>query len=132
MRISDFKKQISLEKPELTKKIERDISHQIGKMLIEARLLKGITQEKLAELVETKQPSIARIESGQSLPSLGFLQRIVEAMGLTLLPPKVAEIEALGQESCESNFGGSFDLNTQAVLSPLSISSKGLTSNNYV
>ena len=44
------------------------------------RILRGLTQEQLAEKVGTKQPSIARLESGRSTPSLDFLQRVAEAL----------------------------------------------------
>ena len=45
------------------------------------RILRGLTQEQLAELVGTKQPSIARLESGKVEPRLSFLRRVVEALG---------------------------------------------------
>ena len=45
------------------------------------RVMRGLTQERLAELVGTKQSSIARLESGSTQPSLSFLRRVVEAMG---------------------------------------------------
>jgi predicted transcriptional regulator len=32
--------------------------------------MRGLTQEKTAELVGTKQPSIARLESGASTPTV--------------------------------------------------------------
>jgi len=35
-------------------------------------------------MVETKQPSIARIESGRALPRLEVLQRIASALGMRL------------------------------------------------
>ena len=44
------------------------------------RILRGLTQEQLAELVGTKQPSIARLESGASIPSVSFLRRIADAL----------------------------------------------------
>lgn len=44
------------------------------------RILRGLTQEQLAEKVGTKQPSIARLESGRSTPNLDFLQRVAEAL----------------------------------------------------
>lgn len=120
MRISDYKKQISSQDPALAKKLERDIPHQIGKMLIQARLLKGITQEKLAKLVDTKQPSIARIEGGSQAPSLSFLQKIVEAMGYTLLPPRIAELEQLDEMRIDYGQGVYYFRNIDgAVLSPL-------------
>jgi len=45
------------------------------------RILRGLTQKQLAELVGTRQPSIARLESGKSAPNLAFLRRVVEALG---------------------------------------------------
>ena len=35
----------------------------------------------------TKQPSIARLESGSDLPRLSFLRRVVEALGGRVLLP---------------------------------------------
>jgi predicted transcriptional regulator len=51
-------------------------AYQIARL----RILRGLTQEQLAEKVGTKQPSIARLESGRSTPSLDFLQRVAEAL----------------------------------------------------
>lgn len=45
------------------------------------RILRGLTQEQLAELVGTKQPSIARLESGASTPSMSFLRKVAAALG---------------------------------------------------
>jgi DNA-binding XRE family transcriptional regulator len=45
------------------------------------RILRGLTQGQLADLVGTKQPSIARLESGKMEPRLSFLRRVVEALG---------------------------------------------------
>jgi transcriptional regulator with XRE-family HTH domain len=44
------------------------------------RIARGLTQEQLAEMVGTKQPSIARLESGKMEPRLSFLRRVVEAL----------------------------------------------------
>lgn len=63
---------------------KKDLAFEIAHMLIEARIIKGITQEKLAKLLKTKQPSIARVESGDSLPSLNFLEKIANALDTTL------------------------------------------------
>ena len=55
------------------------------------RILRGLTQEQLAEMVGTKQPSIARLESGKTAPRLDFLRRVVEALGgklTVLIEPK--------------------------------------------
>lgn len=40
-----------------------------------------LSQEKLAELVGTKQPAIARLEAGNVLPRLDLLERIAYALG---------------------------------------------------
>lgn len=53
--------------------------------LIEARLKKGLTQEALARKIKTKQSAIARIESGNANPSIGFLQKLAEALGKKLI-----------------------------------------------
>jgi len=45
------------------------------------RIERGLTQEQLAGLVGTEQPSIARLESGRGAPGLPFLKRVVEALG---------------------------------------------------
>ena len=64
------------------------------------RILRGLTQEELAQLVGTKQPSIARLESGKDVPRLDFLQRVVEALGgkLTILIEAKEEAEGVGVE----------------------------------
>ena len=49
------------------------------------RKMRRLTQSQLAKLVGTKQPSIARLESGTALPKLGFLQRVVDVLGGTLI-----------------------------------------------
>ena len=54
--------------------------YQIARM----RILRGITQSQLAEMVGTRQPSIARLENGASLPSLSFLQKIAAALNAKL------------------------------------------------
>jgi transcriptional regulator with XRE-family HTH domain len=48
------------------------------------RIMRGLSQEQLAELVGTKQPSIARLESGKADPQLPFLRRVAEALGARL------------------------------------------------
>ena len=53
---------------------------EAGYQITRLRILRGLTQTQLAERVGTRQPSIARLESGQSSPSLSFLKRIVEAL----------------------------------------------------
>jgi transcriptional regulator with XRE-family HTH domain len=70
-----------LKNEEYKKELEKlDLAFEIGQMIIEARIVKGLTQAKLASLIKTKQPSIARLEAGNGLPSLSLLQKIAEVL----------------------------------------------------
>ena len=51
-----------------------------GYQIARLRILRGLSQAQLAELVGTRQPSIARLENGNSVPSLSFLQRLAAAL----------------------------------------------------
>lgn len=52
---------------------------------ISARAFAGLTQEQLAERMDTKQSVIARLESGRSSPSIKTLGRIAAATGTRLI-----------------------------------------------
>ena len=56
---------------------ELEPAYQVARL----RIRRGLTQQQLAELVGTKQPSIARLESGKSEPTISFLRRVVEVLG---------------------------------------------------
>lgn len=53
----------------------------IARELIAARVRAGLTQDELAERMHTTQSTIARMESGRSLPSMRTLTRYAEATG---------------------------------------------------
>lgn len=53
---------------------------EIGYQVARLRIQRGLTQAQLAEMVGTRQPSIARLENGISVPSLSFLDRIAKAL----------------------------------------------------
>ena len=57
---------------------------QLARRVRAAREARGLSQEKLAKLVGTKQPSIARLESGRVIPKLDLLERIAFAVGMRL------------------------------------------------
>lgn len=56
------------------------LEYRLAADLIRLRLEKGLTQEQLADLLDTKQESIARLESGASLPSLATVVRVADAL----------------------------------------------------
>lgn len=59
--------------------------YKLISQLIEARNKKGLTQEELAKRVGTKQSAIARLESGNTNPSITFLEKITKAVGSDLV-----------------------------------------------
>jgi transcriptional regulator with XRE-family HTH domain len=70
---------------------ELEPAYQVARL----RIARGLTQEQLAELVGTKQSSIARLESGNTQPSLSFLRRVVEALDGRLQLQIVPQEEAM-------------------------------------
>ncbi len=69
------------------------INLRISKMVKLARTNKGLTQKELAEKIDTKQPSITRLESGRVSPSISFLNDIAKALGTYLVEPRFKSIE---------------------------------------
>ena len=59
---------------------ELEFGYQVARL----RMVKCLTQAQLAEMVGTRQPSIARLENGTSTPSLSFLTKIAEALGVMI------------------------------------------------
>lgn len=55
----------------------REPAYQVARL----RILRGLTQAQLADLVGTKQSSIARLESGLAPPNLSFLSKVATALG---------------------------------------------------
>lgn len=85
-----------LKDDEFTKAIkEIEPQYELISQIIEARIDQKITQEELAKRVETKQSNISRLESGESNPTISFLQKIAEGLGKELhvsLKPKLQRI----------------------------------------
>ena len=65
-----------------------DYNNNLGQYIAEVirsnRKGKELTQTDLAEMIGTKQPSIARLESGNILPSLGFLKKVSDSLGIEI------------------------------------------------
>ena len=76
--------------------VELEPAYQVARL----RMMRGLTQEQLAEMVGTKQPSIARLESGKMEPRLSFLRRVVEALGGQL------EVQIVPQEEVPTSEQG--------------------------
>jgi ribosome-binding protein aMBF1 (putative translation factor) len=63
---------------------ELEWEYKIIDALIVARTKKGMTQAKLAGMVGTKQSAIARFESGRGNPTIDFIRKLSDALGLKL------------------------------------------------
>ena len=56
-----------------------------GELVLTARELSGISQRQLADRLQTSQPAIASIESGNRVPTIRTLMRVAEASGFELV-----------------------------------------------
>lgn len=72
---------------------ESDLRVDLICALIKARNQQQITQKQLEELSGVRQPVIARIEKGKSIPQVDTLLKVLKPLGLTLaiVPLKTAE-----------------------------------------
>src|SRR3989338_4969994 len=70
----EFKAEYNRQEPEFA----------VIRAILKARMKKGLTQKELAEKIGTRQSAIARLESGNANPSIGFLQKVAEALDTNL------------------------------------------------
>ncbi|ADJ26802.1 transcriptional regulator, XRE family [Dehalogenimonas lykanthroporepellens BL-DC-9] len=60
------------------------LEHTIVKRLSEYRRLSGITQQELASRIGTKQPVISEFERMMNSLTLGFIERVANALGVEI------------------------------------------------
>lgn len=94
-----------LQDPKFVAELEKlEPGYQVARL----RMKLGLTQTQLAEMVGTKQPSIARLESGEGSPSLSFLEKVAEALGaevkVSLIPKRPAHV--LRENSRSADYKG--------------------------
>ena len=70
------------------KKYNEDVIVRVGRMVLEARISKGMTQKELASRLKTKQSAIARLENGNVNISLKLLDKIAKIFKTKLLSPR--------------------------------------------
>ena len=71
--------------PELGRMVEAQLQRmKLAQKIKKIRESAHLTQEQLAELAGTKQPAIARIETGKAIPTIDLLTRVVSALGARL------------------------------------------------
>ncbi|MFO1155188.1 MAG: helix-turn-helix transcriptional regulator [Rhodospirillales bacterium] len=57
---------------------------ELARTLIEARTRAGLTQQQVAQRMNTTQSAVARLESGHTVPSTKTLQNFAKATGTRL------------------------------------------------
>ncbi|MFA6463572.1 MAG: helix-turn-helix transcriptional regulator [Candidatus Paceibacterota bacterium] len=62
-----------------------DFEFQLIEALIKARARKNLTQKELAEKIGIAQSALARFESGGANPTLSFLKKVTEGLGMKLI-----------------------------------------------
>ena len=60
------------------------INSAVGETLRELRQKKGVSQEKLAEAIDSHQVYISEIENGKKIPSLSVIYKIARFFNLSL------------------------------------------------
>lgn len=56
----------------------------LGQTIKELRKSRNLTQSKLAELLEIKQPTVVDYEKGRKKPSIELAKRMAAALGVSL------------------------------------------------
>lgn len=81
----DYKRHVRDTNPEIAKDIDEAeaLSRIVGAM-IEQRHHLGLSQRDLAKLCGLPHSSVARIESGRSIPNLSTLLKICRQLGLSI------------------------------------------------
>ena len=67
--------------PEFVREYEAlGTEYELARSIISMRVKKGLTQQELAERMNTTQSVISRLESGSAKPSLATLDRLAKAL----------------------------------------------------
>lgn len=64
---------------------EQKTEFQIISAIVAARIENKLTQKKLAKKIGIAQSALARFESGRTNPTLNFLNKITQGLGLRLV-----------------------------------------------
>lgn len=61
-----------------------DVEHALAEAIAKARCIAGLTQEEVAQRMQTTQSNIARLEAGRTIPSTRTLKKFAAAIGARL------------------------------------------------
>ncbi len=79
--LNEFIREQRRKDPEFAAEFDR---FEVARLVRELRELKKLSQGELAARVGTKQPAIARLESGRVVPKLDLLDKVARALGTRL------------------------------------------------
>jgi transcriptional regulator with XRE-family HTH domain len=84
MKLSDYYKKLE-QNPEYVA-AEKDLRFRfrLANAVLMARIEKGWSQADLAQAVGTKQANISQIEGGLANPTLDFIRRLCDVLGLEM------------------------------------------------
>lgn len=94
--------------------LKHDLAYQVAKLIEEARIMKGITQKQIAQMMGSTQPSIARVEGGSVLPSLTFLDKMAKSLGTYV----IVSFAFMSGDVGSKNESGSVHINTSGHMVP--------------
>ena len=79
---------------------DETLAKQVARRIVEARTARHLTQDVLAERLETATRNLQRIESGRQNLTLGTIERIARALGeepVALLPARATRFLPRGE-----------------------------------
>jgi transcriptional regulator with XRE-family HTH domain len=85
----------SLQNPEIRAEWDRTaLAREVSIWLLRYRKENKLTQQELADLLDWKQPAVARLESGEHEPSISTLHHLIDRLGtkakISIEPERVA------------------------------------------
>ncbi len=81
----DFKREVFAKRPDVKKAYDDlELEYALIQRIIDMRINHGMTQAQLAKKIGTKQSAISRFEAGGSNPTIGFLQRLADALDVKM------------------------------------------------
>ncbi len=83
MKLKEYREHL-LSKDDLAELRINELHYKLLREIIKYRRERNLTQKELAEIIGTKQSAISRLESGKLNPSIGFLQKVANALNVKI------------------------------------------------
>jgi len=83
--VADARRRALADEKYRTQLARLSVAEAVARVLILFRMQLNLTQEQLAQLMNTSASTISRLEGGRHVPSLATLARAIEAGGMRLV-----------------------------------------------